>query len=51
MARVEHYRGLDTEIDSLYNSIRQELEMEKNLKNCFRDKRTNEWKTLRNTDF
>jgi hypothetical protein len=32
MARVEHYRGLDTDIDSLYNSIKQELEKEKNLK-------------------
>ena len=32
MARVEHYRGLHTNIDSLYNSIKQELEMEKNLK-------------------
>ena len=32
MARVGHYRGLDTDIDSLYNSIKQELEKEKNLK-------------------
>ena len=32
MARVEHYRGLDTDIDSLYNSIKQELEKERNLK-------------------
>jgi hypothetical protein len=32
MARVEHYRGLHTNIDSLYNSIKQELEKEKNLK-------------------
>jgi hypothetical protein len=32
MARVEHYKGLDTDIDSLYNSIKQELEKEKNLK-------------------
>ena len=32
MATVEHYRGLDTDIDSLYNSIKQELEKEKNLK-------------------
>ncbi len=31
MATVEHYRGLDTDIDSLYNSIKQELE-KKNLK-------------------
>jgi hypothetical protein len=32
MARVEHYKGLDTDIDSLYNSIKQELEKEKSLK-------------------
>jgi hypothetical protein len=32
MARVEHYEGLDTDIDSLYYSIKQELEKEKNLK-------------------
>jgi len=32
MARVEHYKGLDTDNDILYNSIKQELEKEKNLK-------------------
>ena len=32
MARVEHFRGLDTNIDSLYNSIKEEIQKEKNLK-------------------
>ena len=32
MARVEHYRRLHTQYHSLYNSIKQELEKEKNLK-------------------
>jgi hypothetical protein len=32
MARVEHYKGLQTNIDNLYNSIKRELEQEKDLK-------------------
>ena len=32
MSRVEHYRGLQTNIDSLYSSIKQELESEKVIK-------------------
>ncbi|MGB7952690.1 MAG: hypothetical protein WCF23_01815 [Candidatus Nitrosopolaris sp.] len=32
MSRVEHYRGLQTKIDSLYSSIKQELESEKSIK-------------------
>jgi hypothetical protein len=31
MAKVEHYRGLDTDLEKLYNSIRAEIENEKNL--------------------
>jgi hypothetical protein len=29
MAKVEHYRGLDTDLEKLYNSIRAEIENEK----------------------
>jgi hypothetical protein len=32
MAKVEHYRGLDTDLEKLYNSIRAEIENEKNLR-------------------
>jgi hypothetical protein len=32
MPRVEHYKGLQTNLDNLYNSIKQEIEQEKNLK-------------------
>src|ERR687886_583646 len=31
MAKVQHYRGLDTNLDNLYNSIKAEIENEKNL--------------------
>jgi hypothetical protein len=31
MARVEHYRGLNTDLDKLYKEIKQTLEDEKNL--------------------
>ena len=32
MTRVEHYKGLHTNIDKLYREIKQELENEKNLR-------------------
>jgi hypothetical protein len=32
MTRIEHFTNLDTNIDSLYNSIKEELNKEKNLK-------------------
>jgi hypothetical protein len=32
MVRIEHFTKLDTNIDNLYNSIKEELEKEKNLK-------------------
>jgi hypothetical protein len=32
MTRVEHYKGLQTNIDKLYQEIKQELENEKNLR-------------------
>ena len=32
MVRVEHYKNLQTNIDNLYNSIKQEIQQEKNLK-------------------
>jgi hypothetical protein len=32
MARVEHYRGLNTDLDKLYKEIKQALEDEKDLK-------------------
>jgi hypothetical protein len=35
MAKVEHYRGLDTDLEKLYNSIRAEIENEKNLQRYF----------------
>ena len=31
MAKVQHYRGLDTDLDKLYNSIKQLLEDQKDL--------------------
>jgi hypothetical protein len=31
MSKVQHYRGLNPDLDSLYNSIKAELEDEKNL--------------------
>ena len=31
MAKVQHYRGLGTNLENLYNSIKAELESEKNL--------------------
>lgn len=32
MARVEHYKNLQTNIDNLYDAIKQEIQEEKNLK-------------------
>jgi hypothetical protein len=32
MTRVQHYKGLQTNIDNLFNSIKDELQNEKNLK-------------------
>ena len=32
MVRIEHFTKLDTNIDDLYNSIKEELQKEKNLK-------------------
>ena len=32
MARVEHFKDLDTNIDNLYNSIKDEIQKEKSLK-------------------
>jgi hypothetical protein len=32
MARVEHYKGLNTDLNTLYQEIKQELEREKNLR-------------------
>jgi hypothetical protein len=32
MTRIEHFTKLDTNIDNLYNSIKEELSKEKNLK-------------------
>jgi hypothetical protein len=32
MARVEHYKGLNTDLDALYQEIEQELEREKSLR-------------------
>ena len=32
MARVEHYKSLQTDIDELYNHIKQELQKESSLK-------------------
>lgn len=31
MAKVQHYLGLDTDLENLYNSIKAEIENEKNL--------------------
>jgi hypothetical protein len=31
MAQARHYRGLNTNLDNLYNTIKQVLEDEKNL--------------------
>lgn len=31
MAKVQHYRGLNTDLDKLYNSIKQMLEEQKDL--------------------
>ena len=31
MAKVQHYRGLNTNLDNLYNSIKQLLEDQKDL--------------------
>ena len=31
MARVEHYKGLSTDLDALYQEIKRELESEKNI--------------------
>jgi hypothetical protein len=36
MAKVEHYRGLDTDLEKLYNSIRAEIENEKKPADTFR---------------
>jgi hypothetical protein len=35
MVRIEHFTKLDTNIDDLYNSIKEELSKEKNLKMGF----------------
>ena len=32
MAKVQHYRGLNTNLDKLYNSIKQLLENQKDLR-------------------
>jgi hypothetical protein len=32
MTRVEHFKVLDTNLDNLYNSIKEEVKKEKNLK-------------------
>ena len=32
MAKVQHYRGLNTDLDMLYNSIKQLLEDQKDLR-------------------
>jgi hypothetical protein len=32
MAKVEHYRGLDTDLEKLYQSIKQVIEDEKDLR-------------------
>ena len=31
MAKVQHYRGLNTTLDTLYNNIKQELQDQKDL--------------------
>ena len=31
MAKVQHYRGLNTNLDILYNNIKQELQDQKDL--------------------
>lgn len=31
MAKVQHYTGLNTDLDNLYNSIKAEIENESNL--------------------
>lgn len=31
MARLEYYKGLNTDLDALYQEIKRELESEKNL--------------------
>jgi hypothetical protein len=47
MSRVEHYRGLNTNLDSLYKSIKQELEEEKHIKIVSEIKGTMNGKPLR----
>ena len=32
MTRVEHFKAIDTNLDNLYNSIKEEIKKEKNLK-------------------
>ena len=32
MTRVEYFKALDTNLDNLYNSIKEEIKKEKNLK-------------------
>ena len=39
MVRVEHYKNLQTNIDNLYDRIKQEIQQEKNLKIVSRNKR------------
>jgi len=48
MSRVEHYRGLQTNIESLYISIKQELESEKSIKIVSETKGEMNGKPLRN---
>ena len=36
MAKVQHYRGLNTNLDNLYNHIKQLLEDQKESTDCFR---------------
>jgi hypothetical protein len=36
MAKVQHYRGLDTNLDRLYDNKKQELQDQKGPRDCFR---------------
>lgn len=38
MVRIEHFTNLDTNIDNLYNSIKEELEKEKKSRSFRRSK-------------
>ena len=45
MAKVQHYTGLDTDLDNLYNSIKAEIENEKTYR-LFRVQGRNEWQAF-----